>query len=134
MPDDPLAFGVLESVVHPLVRKVQEDFVRVAAERGDELVMLEIPLLFETGSEQAVDATVVVSAPPQVQESRVLARKGMTPDKLRLLLARQIPDAEKRAKADFVIETRHGVAQAFCEVKRVAAELIRRARMRSAHA
>ena len=131
---DPSGFERLEAIVHPLVKKARDEFIRAAAERGDEIVMLDIPLLFETGSEKTVDAVVVVSAPVEVQEQRVLARPGMTGDKLRMLLARQFPDAEKRAKADFVIETGNGLAQAFCEVRRVAAELLRRARNRRSDA
>jgi dephospho-CoA kinase len=127
---DPSAFERLEAIVHPLVRKARDGFVRAAAERGDELVIVDIPLLFETGAQREVDAVVVVSAPGDVQERRVLARPGMTPEKLEMLHDRQMPDAEKRAKADFVIETDKGLAQAFAEVKRVAAELRARAKHR----
>jgi dephospho-CoA kinase len=131
---DPSAFTRLEAIVHPLVRQYRNQFVRAAAERGDELVIVDIPLLFETGAERDVDAIVVVSAPRDVQERRVLARPGMTPEKLEMLHARQMPDAEKRAKADFVIETDKGLAQAFAEVKRVAAELRARAKLRPPNA
>ena len=128
---DPSAFARLEAIVHPLVRNARDGFVRAAAERGDKLVIIDIPLLYETGAQRDVDAVVVVSAPRHVQERRVLARPGMTPEKLEMLHARQIPDAEKRAKADFVIETDKGLAQAFIEVKRVAAELLARATHRA---
>jgi dephospho-CoA kinase len=131
---DPSAFERLEAIVHPLVRKARDEFVRIAVERRDEIVVLDIPLLFESGLEKTVDATVVVSAPAETQQQRVLARPGMTGEKLRMLLARQIPDAEKRAKADFVIETGNGLEQAFCEVRRVAAELLQRARKRQFNA
>ncbi len=131
---DASGFERLESIVHPLVRKVRDDFVRSAGARGEPLVILDIPLLFETGAEDAVDAIIVVSAPREVQERRVLARPGMTREKFTLLEARQLPDAEKRAKADFVIETDKGLAQAFHEVRRVAAELLQRARKRQADA
>jgi dephospho-CoA kinase len=131
---DPSAFQQLESVVHPLVRKARDEFIRAAAERGEQLVVLDIPLLFETRAENAVDAIVVASAAPEVQETRVLARPGMTREKFLILLRRQVPDSEKRAKADFVIETDKGLAQAFCEVRRVAAELLQRARKHQTNA
>jgi dephospho-CoA kinase len=131
---DPSAFQQLESVVHPLVRKARDEFIRAAAGRGEQLVVLDIPLLFETRAENAVDAIVVASAAPEVQETRVLARPGMTREKFLILLSRQVPDSEKRAKADFVIETDKGLAQAFCEVRRVAAELLQRARKHQTNA
>ena len=131
---DPEAFSRLESIVHPLVRQARDAFVRAAGQRGDPLVILDIPLLFESGAEKSVDAIVVVSAPAAVQESRVLARPGMTREKLALLNARQLSDSEKRAKADFVIETDRGLAQAFDDVRRVAAALLERARNRQADA
>jgi dephospho-CoA kinase len=131
---DPSAFERLEAIVHPLVRQAREKFIRDAADRGDEIVVLDIPLLFETGLENTVDTTIAVSAPAETQEQRVLARPGMTREKLRMLLTRQMPDTEKRAKADFVIETGNGLAQAFSEVRRVAAELVQRARKRQANA
>ena len=128
------AFQRLEAIVHPLVRAARERFLRAAEQRGDPLVVLDIPLLFETGAEKSVDAVVVVSAAPDIQKQRVLARPGMTPEKWQMLHARQIPDAEKRAKADFVIEADKGLEQAFLEVRRVAAELLQRAKHRRTHA
>src|SRR5206468_12590689 len=123
---DPDAFRQLESIVHPLVRKLRDEFIHMSELRGDSIVVLDIPLLFETAAEDSVDAVVVVSAPAAVQEKRVLARPGMTAEKLRMLQARQMPDVDKRAKADFVIETDKGLEQAFLEVRRVAAELLQR--------
>jgi dephospho-CoA kinase len=117
------AFRRLEAIVHPLVRKSEQAFLEAAAARGEELVVLDIPLLLETGSHSRVDAIVVVSADPDVQRARVLARAGMTEEKLDSILARQLPDVEKRAKADFVIETDKGLPQAFDDVKRVVAAL-----------
>ena len=131
---DEAAFQRLEAIVHPMVRKARADFIRAAENRGDPVAVLDIPLLFETGAEKLVDAVVVVSAPPEIQQQRVLARPGMTAEKLHMLHARQIPDAEKRAKADFVIETDKGLEQAFLEVRRVAAELLQRARARKPNA
>lgn len=131
---DPSALVRLEAIVHPLVRQARDEFVRASGKRGEDLVVIDIPLLFETGAQRDVDAVIVVSAPKDVQERRVLARPGMTREKLELLHSRQIPDAEKRAKADFVIETDKGLAQAFADVKRVATELLARARHRAADA
>ena len=124
------AFRRLEAIVHPLVRESERAFLKAAAARGDELVVLDIPLLLETGSHTRVDAIVVVSANPAAQRARVLARPGMTEEKLDAILARQLPDVEKRAKADFVIETDKGLPQAFEDVKRVVAALRQRAKSR----
>ncbi|MGD0864673.1 MAG: dephospho-CoA kinase [Rhizomicrobium sp.] len=117
------AFKALESIVHPLVGRQQREFLKQAAEAGAELVVLDIPLLFETGGHARVDAVVVVSAPHDVQRARVLQRPGMTPDKLDHILSRQVPDAEKRAQAHFVVETEHGLDHAFEQVKNIVAAL-----------
>lgn len=95
----------LEAIVHPLVRQAQANFLASERSAGTEVVMLDIPLLFESKGAQSVDKIVVVSAPADVQRARVLARPGMTEEKFEKLLARQVPDAEKRARADFVIDT-----------------------------
>lgn len=95
----------IESVVHPLVAKDRAAFIAGAARKGSRIVVLDSPLLFETGAEASVDAVVVVSAPPDVQKVRVLERPGMTEARLQAILDRQVPDAEKRRRADFVIET-----------------------------
>jgi dephospho-CoA kinase len=121
------AFRRLEAIVHPLVRQAERAFVAAAAERGEDLVVLDIPLLFETGGQSRMDAVVVVSAPLAVQRARVLARPGMTEEKLAAIEARQVPDVDKRAQADFVVETDKGLDHAFESVKRVVAELRKRA-------
>lgn len=95
----------LESIVHPLVVAAEIDFLIEQEKQGARLAVLEIPLLFETGAEKRVDVTVVLSAPPEVQRERVLARPGMTTDKLEHLLARQLSDSERRARADYVINS-----------------------------
>ncbi|HXJ02383.1 MAG TPA: dephospho-CoA kinase [Micropepsaceae bacterium] len=128
---DEAAFQRLEAIVHPLVREAERSFLAAATARGDDLVVLDIPLLFETAGQSRVDAVVVVSAPPEVQRARVLAREGMTPEKLEAIHARQVPDVDKRKRADFVIETDKGLAHAFETVKRVVAELRDRAAQRN---
>jgi dephospho-CoA kinase len=95
----------LETIVHPMVVKAELDFLRGQEKRGAALAVLEIPLLFETDARSRVDVSVVVSAPEEVQRARVLARPGMAPAKLEALLKRQLSDAEKRARADFVVDT-----------------------------
>ena len=95
----------LETIVHPLVRASEERFLADAKAKGAKIVLLDIPLLFETGGDRRVDAVVVVSAPPEVQRARVLKRPGMTEEKFETILARQMPDAEKRPRADFVVDS-----------------------------
>lgn len=102
---DPDALRRLEAAVHPLVAADRRAFLDKAARDGARIVVLDIPLLFETGADREVDATVVVSAPADIQRARVLARPGMSEAQLDLILARQIPDAEKRARATHVIGT-----------------------------
>lgn len=99
------AIKQLEAIVHPLVRAAQMQFLQDNREAGTAVVILDIPLLFEGNGAKYVDKTVVVSAPADVQRARVLARPGMTAEKFEAILARQMPDAEKRARADFVIDT-----------------------------
>ena len=102
----PERFAELEAIVHPLVRNAERAFLREHAQRRTELVVLEIPLLFETRADALVDVTVVVSAAPEVQRARLMQRPEMTAEKLGKLLARQMPDAQKRGRADFVVDTR----------------------------
>jgi dephospho-CoA kinase len=105
---DPAAVARLEQIVHPLVRRIQERFLRIMALRRAPIAVLDIPLLFETGGERRCDAVIVVSAPAYLQRQRVLRRPGMSALKLDLLLGRQTPDAEKRRRADFVVNTNRG--------------------------
>lgn len=95
----------LEEIVHPLVRQAQMEFLQSQRDAGTQVVILDIPLLFEGSGAKFVDKTVVVSAPPDIQRARVLSRPGMSVEKFEAILARQMPDAEKRALADFVIDT-----------------------------
>ncbi len=102
---DAAALERLEAILHPLVRRSEQRFLRAAAARRRPVAVLDIPLLFETGGDRRCDAVIVVSAPPFVQEARVLRRPGMTAGRLRAVRARQLPDAEKRRRADFVVPT-----------------------------
>jgi dephospho-CoA kinase len=111
----------LEAIVHPLVRRSEVKFLDEARARGAPVVVLDIPLLFETGGEERVDAVVVVSASPEVQRQRVLQRPGMTVEKFEALLAAQMPDAEKRRRADFVVDTGQGFDAARAQVQDILA-------------
>ncbi len=102
---DPLALKRLEAIVHPLVRRDEERFLAEAEAAGAEVVVLNIPLLFELGGERRCDAIVVVSASAELQRDRVMSRPGMTQEKFSRLLAQQVPDAEKRRRADFVVDS-----------------------------
>jgi dephospho-CoA kinase len=117
---NPSALQRLEAIVHPLVRQAETKFLHEAEARGAPIVVLDIPLLFETGGEGRVDATVVVSAPAEIQRARVLER-GVSLERLEALLSRQMPDAEKRRRADFVVDSAHGVEHARDQVRRILA-------------
>jgi len=119
----PDGFARLEAIVHPLVREAERSFLRAEFQRGAKLAVLEIPLLFETGADRLVDVVVVTSAPPETARPRVLTRSGMTPEKLERLMARQTPDALKRARADFVVDTTGEIADALARVDAIIAEL-----------
>jgi len=113
------AIRALEAVVHPLVAADRKAFFDQAATRGADLVILDVPLLFETGGNRGLDAVVVVTAPADLQAARVLARPDMDPDKLAAILARQMPDADKRARSDFVVDTSQGLDAARTQVARI---------------
>jgi dephospho-CoA kinase len=102
---DPAGFAKLEAIVHPLVFAAERAFLKAEAAKGARLAVLEIPLLFETGGNVRVDVVVVASAPVEAQRQRVLGRPGMGPEKLEQILGRQLPDDQKRALADFVVDT-----------------------------
>jgi dephospho-CoA kinase len=116
---DAAALKRLEAIVHPLVQEAELRLLAEAAARGEKVAVLDIPLLFETGADQRVDAVVVVSAPAQTQQARVLGRPGMTMAKLEAILARQMPDAEKRRRADFVVDTSRGFEAARADVRAI---------------
>jgi dephospho-CoA kinase len=123
---NPDSFKRLEQIVHPLVRKRESEFLDRQRQAGADMVVLDIPLLFETGAEQRVDAIVVVSADPQIQRERVLARPNMTEEKFNMILSRQISDAEKRRRADYIVDTGHGIEAARKQVAEIIADLKRR--------
>lgn len=116
---DPQARRDLEAILHPRVRQAAEGFLRRHRVLGTPLVVLDIPLLFETGGADRVDGVVVVSAPAALQRRRVLARPGMSEEKFAGILASQIPDCEKRRRADFVVETGIGKAYTFARLKQI---------------
>ena len=116
---DEAAFRRLETIVHPLVVRGRLEDLAAAEARGAALAVLDIPLLFETGGDAAVDAVVVVTAPAEVQAARVLARPGMTRERLDAILARQLPDAEKRRRADFIVDTGQGLEPARAQVREI---------------
>jgi dephospho-CoA kinase len=120
---DPAALLKLEGIVHPLVRREEERFLASAEKSGADIAVLDIPLLFETGGEKRCDAVVVVSAPAELQRERVMARPGMTAEKFGAILAKQMPDAEKRAKADFMVDSSKGFDAARAQVRDILAAI-----------
>jgi dephospho-CoA kinase len=122
---DTVAIEKLEKIVHPLVRRAEELFLEKASRKGAPVAILDIPLLFETGGERRCDAVVVVSAPPEVQRARAFERPGMSEEKFAAILAKQIPDAEKRARADFVVDTSKGFDAARDQVRDILTRIAR---------
>ena len=120
---NPAALKQLEAIVHPLVRAAADAFLERHRKAGAPLVVLDIPLLFETGGRARVDKVVVVTASPDIQRERVLSRPGMTEEKFAAILAKQVPDAEKRSAADYVIDTGQGMEPARAAVAAIVAEL-----------
>lgn len=127
---DDKAMAVLEGIVHPLVRESERRFLAQEQAKGVDMAVLEIPLLFETGGDQLVDATIVVSAPAGVQRERVMAREGMTAEKFDRLIGAQMPDADKRQRADFVVDTSGPIEETGVEIDK----LIESLRGREGHA
>jgi len=123
---DPEALARLEAIVHPLLVGARREFLLQAEASGADLAVLDVPLLFETGGEAAFDAVVVVSAPADLQRERVLARPSMNEAKFEAILAKQLPDAEKRARADFVVDTSRGLVAARAQVAEII-ETVRKA-------
>ncbi len=116
---NPAALKRLEAIVHPLVAQARDDFLQKARLGGAKVVLLDIPLLFEVGADQLVDAVVVVSASEPIQRQRVMERPGMTAEKFEALLAKQMPDAEKRRRADFIVDSGQGIEPARQQVREI---------------
>jgi dephospho-CoA kinase len=106
---DPAAIKRLEGIVHPMLGASRQKFLHDAEQSGAPVAVVDVPLLYETGGEKRVDAVVVVTTSPEIQRQRILARDNMTAEKLDAILARQLPDPEKRKRADFVVDTSHGL-------------------------
>lgn len=116
---DPAAMKRLEAIVHPMLRAHHQQFLDDAESSGAPVAVVDVPLLFETGGEKRVDAVVVVTTSPEVQRERILARHNMTPEKLDAILARQMPDAEKRKRADFVVDTSNGLDPVRLQIREI---------------
>jgi len=116
---DKAALAKLEQIVHPLVRQAEERFVAAAERGGAKVAVLDIPLLFETGGDKRCDAVVVVSAPAEVQRARAFERPAMNAEKFEAILAKQMPDADKRARADFIVDTSRGFDIARAQVREI---------------
>jgi dephospho-CoA kinase len=116
---EPGKFKHLEAIVHPLVFEAERAFLRDAAASGARMAVLEVPLLLETGGERRLDAVIVVSAPVEAQRIRVMGRTGMTLEKLEQMLSRQMSDADKRARADFVVDTGGSFEETYAQVDRI---------------
>jgi dephospho-CoA kinase len=121
----------LEDIVHPLVAQARDAFLRAAEQSGATVAVLDVPLLYETNGDKRCDAVVVVSAPAEVQRQRVFERPGMTDDRFLALLAKQMPDAEKRARADFVVDTSQGLDAARAQVRDILAKVATMANRKS---
>jgi dephospho-CoA kinase len=127
---DPVALRRLEQIVHPMLQIYHRKFLEDAEQSGAPVAVVDVPLLFETGSEKRVDAVVVVTTDPDIQRRRVLARDNMTRELLDAVLARQLPDAEKRRRADFVVDTSHGLDPVRGRIREILAETAKMPRRR----
>jgi dephospho-CoA kinase len=128
---NPAAIKQLEQIVHPMLGASRQKFLDDAERSGAPIAVVDVPLLFETGGEKRVDAVVVVTTTPEVQRERILARDSMTNEKLDAILARQLPDAEKRKRADFVVDTSHGLDPVRARIRDILAEVVKMPRRRT---
>ena len=128
---DPAAIKRLEQIVHPMLGASRQKFLGDAERSGAPVAVVDVPLLFETGGEKRVDAVVVVTTTPEIQRQRILARDNMTSEKLDAILARQLPDAEKRRRADFVVDTSDGLDPVRLRIRDILNEAVKMPRRRS---
>jgi dephospho-CoA kinase len=127
---DPAAMKRLEQLVHPMLRAYHQKFLSDAEQSGAPVAVVDVPLLFETGGEKRVDAVVVVTTTPEIQRERILARDNMTDEMLDAILARQLPDAEKRKRADFVVDTSHGLDPVRARIRDILDQAVKMPRRR----
>jgi dephospho-CoA kinase len=123
--NDPAAIKRLEGIVHPMLGASRQKFLHDAEQSGAPVVVVDVPLLFETGGEKRVDAVVVVTTSPEIQRERVLTRANMTPEMLAMVLTRQLPDAEKRKRADFLVDTSHGLDPVRARIRDILTEAVK---------
>ena len=128
---DPAAIKRLEAIVHPMLGASRQKFLHDAEQSGAPVAVVDVPLLFETGGENRVDAVVVVTTTPEIQRQRILERPNMTEEKLQAILARQMPDAEKRKRANFVVDTSHGLDPVRARIRDILDEAAKMAPRRS---
>ena len=127
---DAAAIKRLEGIVHPMLGASRQKFLHDAERAGAPVVVVDVPLLYETGGERRVDAVVVVTTTPEIQRERVLSRDNMSGERLDAILARQLPDAEKRERADFVVDTSHGLDQVRARIRDILGEAVKMPRRR----
>jgi dephospho-CoA kinase len=128
---NPAAMKQLEQIVHPMLGASRQKFLEDAERAGAAVAVVDVPLLFETGGENRVDAVVVVTTTPEIQRARILARDNMTAEKLKAILARQLPDAEKRKRAHFVVDTSHGLDPVRARIRDILDQAVKMPRRRS---
>ena len=128
---DPAAIKRLEGIVHPMLGASHQKFLHDAERSGAPVVVVDVPLLYETGGEKRVDAVVVVTTTPEIQRERVLARDNMSGERLDAILTRQLPDAEKRKRADFVVDTSHGLDPVRARIRDILSEAVKMPQRRS---
>ena len=128
---DPAAIKRLEQIVHPMLGASRQKFLQDAEQSGAPVAVVDVPLLYESGGEKRVDAVVVVTTSPEIQHERILTRDNMTAEKLEAILARQMPDAEKRKRADFVVDTSHGLDPVRARIRDILAEAAKMPQRRS---